>query len=402
MDEPWYIDILSSETYLSLQFYCRSTFPGRQKYQSCAMQIHKSVKIAVIGGSGLIGKRHCDHIKKNESIALLVAIVDPSPAAVEIAKRHNVPLHATVDALLNSSEKPDAAIVCTPNHTHVPLCTQLAQAGVNAILCEKPISTTIASARRLLEVTEQCEVKLLVGHHRRFNPWMIACKDVVDSGVLGQITAVSGLWTTSKPRSYFEGPLSWRASKANGGGVILINFIHEIDLMHHLFGPVLRIHAEKTISRRGPEALDAAEEGAAITLRFESGIVGTFIVSDNVASPHSFEQGTGENPMLPRTDSDVYRIFGTKGTLSFPDMTLSTYEGEPSWEKEIMTKKVMVKDRKVAPFDAQLKHFAAVYRGEEKPSCSGQDGLRALMVCEAIRRAIGCEAGGGTINVENI
>ena len=366
------------------------------------MQSEKPVRIAIIGGSGLIGKRHCEHVVKNHPITELVAIVDPSEAAVDVAKRHNVALYSTIDALLGNPDKPDAVIVCTPNHTHVPLCVKLAQSGIKGILCEKPIGTTIDSARDLIRVAEEHAVKLLIGHHRRFNPWMIACKGLVDAGVLGQITAVSGLWTTIKPSSYFEGPLSWKTSKSNGGGVILINFIHEIDLMHHLFGPVVRIHAEKTISRRAPKDLDAAEEGAVVTLRFESGVVGTFIISDNTASPHSFEQGTGENPMLPRSGSDVYRIFGTKGTLSFPDMTLSTYEGEESWEKEMVQKKVMVKDKHVAPFDTQILHFAAVCRREEEPSCSGHDGLRALMVCEAIRTAIDNEGGGGTINVDEL
>jgi predicted dehydrogenase len=366
------------------------------------MALQTPVKIAVIGGSGYIGKRHCEHIAKNSPITQLVAIVDPSEAAVAVAARYKVRLYRTVDELLSSPDMPHGSIVCTPNHTHVPICKQLASGGVKAILCEKPISTTIASARSLMERAEEHRVKLLVGHHRRFNPWVIACKDVVDSGVLGDITAVSGLWMSSKPAAYFEGPLSWRGNKSQGGGVVLNNFIHEIDLMHHLFGPVVRIHAEKTISRRAPNAMDAAEEGAAVTLRFESGVVGTFIMSDNVSSPHSFEQGTGENPNLPRTGLDVYRIFGTKGTLSFPDMTLSTYEGDASWEKEMVIKKVMVKDRQVAPFDSQLKHFAAVCRGEEEPNCSGEHGLRALVVCEAIRKAIDGEDGGATIRIDEM
>lgn len=365
------------------------------------MGLKTPLRIAVIGGSGLIGMRHCEHVVKNHPVTKLVAIVDPSEAAVDVARQYNVASYPTIDALLESSDKLDAAIVCTPNHTHVPLCTQLAKNGIS-ILCEKPISTTIESAKTLIEVAEEHSVKLLVGHHRRFSPWMIACKDVVNSGVLGQVTAVSGLWTTTKPISYFEGPLSWRASKSNGGGVILINFIHEIDLMHHLFGPVVRIHAEKTISWRHIGTSDAAEEGAAITLRFRSGVVGTFIVSDHVSSPHSFEQGTGENPILPRSGADVYRIFGTEGTLSFPDMTLSKYEGEACWLAKIVQKKITVKDQQMAPFDTQLKHFAAVCRGDEEPSCSGKDGLRALMVCEAIRKAISNKDGGGTVSIDEM
>ena len=171
--------------------------------------------------------------------------------------------------------------------------------------------------------------------------------------------------------------------------------------MHYLFGPVTRIHAEKMISRR-QQNIDSAEEGAVITMRFASGIVGTFLLADNVASPHSFEGGTGENPMLPKTGADVYRIFGTEGTLSVPDMVLSTYEGRKAgWDQTMNVRKVEVENMQVAPFDSQLDHFVKVCRGEAKPSCTGEEGLRALTICEAIRRALDMSGGGGTITIES-
>ncbi len=357
------------------------------------------LKIAVIGGSGLIGKRHCRHISSNPSTQL-IAIVDPSPAAEDVARQHATFLYPSISDLLESPNRPDTAIVCTPNHTHVPLSSQLAEAGIH-VLCEKPISTDIESAQSLIDVAKKHNVKLLVGHHRRFNPYMLATKKILDSSSIGQITAVSGLWTAIKPSSYFADELKWRRSKSSGGGPILLNFIHEIDLMHYLFGPVTRIHAEKTISRR-PQDGDSAEEGAAITMRFVSGVVGTFILSDDVASPHSFEGGTGENPMIPKTGRDVYRILGTEGTLSVPDMMLSTYgDGEASWLRDMSMKRVEVENEHVAPFDSQLNHFVKVCRGEEKPSCTGEEGLRALVVCEAIRRALDMSGGGGTVDIES-
>lgn len=357
------------------------------------------LRIAVVGGSGQIGQRHCQHVVSNPSTELL-AIVDPSPAAVEIAKAFSVKLFPSISALLQSSIHVDAAIVCTPNHTHVPLASELARAGVH-ILCEKPISIDVDSGKSLVLAAKANSVRLLIGHHRRFNPFMLATKQIVDSGVLGEITAVNGLWTTIKPPEYFSGEaLSWRSSRTRGGGTILINFIHEIDLMHYLFGPVARIHAEKTISRRGRQDADSAEEGAAITLSFASGIVGTFLIADNVASPHSFEQGTGENPILPKSGADFYRIFGTKGTLSVPDMTLSYYtNGEASWLNKIDSRQLSVPNAEVAPFDSQLNHFVAVCRGEQEPTCPGEEGLRALAVCEAIRDALSHEDGGATVTM---
>lgn len=359
------------------------------------------VNVAVIGGSGLIGKRHCQHVLASV-LTNLIAIVEPSPQARAIAKSFNTALYPSVDALLQSPHKPDAAIVCTPNHTHVAIAAQLVCAGIH-ILVEKPISNSISDAKALIRLAREHNVGLLVGHHRRFNPYIVAAKRAIDSGTLGHITAVNGVWTTCKPPQYFSGAaLRWRGSRSIGGGVMLINFIHEIDLMHYLFGEVTRIHAEKTISRRQPNEPDAAEEGAAITLRFLSGVVGTFIVSDNVPSPHNFEASTGENPILPRSGMDVYRIFGSEATLSFPDMTRWSYEqGKKGWEHEIKRERLQVGHKDIPPFDRQIEHFAKVAKGLEQPNCSGEDGLRAVVVCEAIRRALDEVGQGGTVDISS-
>lgn len=355
----------------------------------------RRVRIAVVGGSGLIGKRHCQHVADNPR-AIFCAIVDPGPAAAEIAASFQVPLYASVTELLKSSDKPEAAIVCTPNHTHVPVGIQLVEAGVH-ILCEKPISQDAASARTLIEVASKLEAKLLIGHHRRFNPYIIALKKAIDSRLLGQVIAVNALWTTVKPADYFQGQKAWRSNSAHGG-VVLINFIHDIDLMHHLFGPVTRIHAEKTIAQRSQDS-DAVEEGAALTLRFASGVVGTFIVSDNASSPHSFEQGTGENPNLPPTGLDAYRVFGTHGTLSFPDMKWSSYQKtSPSWTDPLTTTTLPVPNKTTAPLAAQLSHFLGVCTSNTPPACSGHEALQALQICEAIRTALTSPTGSGTID----
>ena len=350
------------------------------------------VRIAVVGGTGFIGQRHCQHVAENKSCQL-AAIVDPNPAAAEVAAKYGAPLYSSVADFLVSGNKVDGAIVCTPNHTHVPLAKQLIEAKI-PVLCEKPISADSKSARSLIEAAQDHQVRLLIGHHRRFNRFVVAAKKTINSGVLGDITAVSGLWTAAKPPEYFAGEaFKWRSDSVSGGP-ILINLIHEIDLLQHLLGPVVKVHAERSISRRN---LDSAEEGAAIILRFKSGVVGTFVICDNVASPHNFEQGTGENPAMPRSGLDVYRIFGTKATLSAPDMVLSSYGNTAASWLEIMTiQKVEVENVDVPPLESQLKHFVAVCRNEEEPKCSGEDGLQALLVCEAVRGALNGADGGGS------
>jgi len=221
-----------------------------------------------------------------------------------------------------------------------------------------------------------------VGHHRRFNRYSLAAKRALDAGRIGKVVAVNGLWMAYKPASYFEAPTEWR--KGRTGGPILINLIHEVDLLQFLLDPIVRVYAEATPSQRGHEA----EEGAAVILRFASGAVGTFLLCDITPSPHWFESGTGENPLFPKKGLDFYRIFGTEGSLSVPDMARWSYDvAEKSWTADLSVESIEVGDAP-EPFALQTEHFARVVRGEEMHSCSGVDGLRALAVCEAVKLAM--------------
>lgn len=160
--------------------------------------------------------------------------------------------------------------------------------------------------------------------------------------------------------------------------------IHDVDLLQFMLGPIVRVTIEETTKQRS----FAAEEGAAILFRFASGAVGTFILSDAVPSPHSFEQGTGENPAFPKSGQDVYRIFGSEATLSVPDMVRWSYDGkgEKSWNK--MLTRTTLETSEATPFDLQVAHLARVVRGEETPVCDGEAALSALIVCDAIRAAL--------------
>ncbi|PVH99102.1 NAD(P)-binding protein [Periconia macrospinosa] len=336
------------------------------------------IKIAIVG-TGLIGPRHAEAVA-NQPDAQLSCIVDSNPIAAEaVARKFNCPWFTSVEDMLASQEhRPNAALVCTPNHTHVAVSKSLLEGGIH-VLCEKPISVDIETGKELVFDIETSQTQLLIGHHRRFNRYVLAAKPVISS--LGKVVAVSGLWTIYKPPEYFEAPTEWR--RLSTAGPILINLIHEIDILHYWFGPIVRVFAEQTASQRG----HAAEEGAAITLRFSSGIVGTFILADAVVSPHNFESGTGENPMIPGVGRDCYRVFGSEASFSFPDMTRWSYTGQRSWTETISSECTDVPETRV-PFELQIEHFVKVVKGEQIPGCTGRDGLRAVMVCEAIKRSM--------------
>ncbi|KAK0662715.1 Inositol 2-dehydrogenase [Lasiodiplodia hormozganensis] len=348
----------------------------------------RPVRIAVIG-TGLIGPRHAKAVIQDAN-AVLTCIVDPSPAAQEVAAALQTPLYPSVQAMLSSPHRPDVGIVCTPNHTHVPVSTELLSGGVH-VLCEKPISVDIAGGQALVDHAAARGLHLLTGHHRRFNPFVTAVKRILDTNSLGNITAISGLWTLFKPSPYFDPPTAWRRS-AESGGPVLINLIHDIDVLHYLLGPIKTVAAFEAVKRRGHDA----EEGGAILLHFESGVVGTFVLSDAVVSPHAFELGTGENPLFPPTGEDIYRIFGTEATLSVPDLKRWSYaQGtQKSWQNKMTQETLSLndllseKERLKVPFELQVDHLVQVVRGEASPICSGADGLAAVRVAEAVRKAL--------------
>lgn len=293
----------------------------------------------------------------------------------------SVPFFSSIQQILETGCRPDAAIVCTPNSTHVPVSQELFAAGIH-VLVEKPIATDLESGRQLLLAAEAAGKHLLVGHHRRFNPYVTATKRALEQGSIGRLIAISGLWATCKPDSCFLPPTDWRA-KSGTGGPILINLIHEVDILQYLMGPIVRVHAEQALSQRG----HAAEERAAILMRFASGVVGTFILSDATPSMHNFESGTGENPMIPQAGKDLYRIFGSEGTLSVGDMKLSSYgDAAKSWSNSLQEQTIPVGSE--VPFDEQVRNFVRVVQGIAEPRCTGEDCLQALVVCDAVRRAL--------------
>ncbi|KAJ7130397.1 hypothetical protein C8R44DRAFT_613664 [Mycena epipterygia] len=332
----------------------------------------------------LIGLRHTQHCL-DEPLVTLSGIIEPTSTGKVLAETHGVPYFASVDELLAARAAGrvavDGAILATPNPTHVPLAIQLMHAGVD-VLVEKPMSTDIETGRRLVAAAAETRSKILVGHHRRFNPHIVAAKRLLDAGTLGRVLAVQGLWTTLKPPAYFEPPTAWRG-EAKTGGVILINLVHDLDLMRYLLGDVVRVYCEKGASTRGT----SVEETGALTMVFASGAVGTFVFSDAVVSPHNFEAATGENPMIPYKGENVYTFLGTKGTASFPELKVHRYKPGGAWTDKFVTEPSPDVDA-VPPFTRQLQHFARVCRGQEEPDCSELEALKTIILVEAVKESM--------------
>lgn len=333
-----------------------------------------------VAGAGLIGRRHIELIG-TEPRCELAAIVDPAPQASALADTLGVPAYPSLGDLL-ASRRPDGVIVATPNRLHLPHGTTCVSAGV-PVLLEKPVAQTVDEAEALLEAAEAADAPLLVGHHRRHNPILARAREVVQSGQLGQIVAVTGSAIFYKPDGYFdEGP--WR--REVGGGPILVNMIHEVDDLRFLCGDIESVQVTTSNRVRG----FPVEDTVAMTFRFASGALGTFLLSDTAVSALSWEQTSGENKSYPNyPDEDCYVIAGTQGSLSVPTMRVRRQHGESSWWEP--TEDSVVEVRRSDPLAVQLQHFCDVINRTAEPLVSGRDATESLRVTQAIVEAAATE-----------
>ena len=341
-----------------------------------------NVRIAV-AGAGQIGKRHVEMIVKSTACTLS-ALVDPVATAADYARSLGVPLYRSL-AELFAHARPDGVVLATPNQLHVDQALECIAAGL-PVLVEKPVAHTLNAGVRLCEAAEAANVPVLVGHHRRHSAIMAKAVEVIASGVLGRIVAVTGtvLFYKAENEGYFDGASSWR--REPGGGPILLNMIHEVGNMRSLCGEIVAVQAFTSSATRKY----AVEDTAAIALRFASGALGTFLLSDTAASDRSWEHTSGEDPRYAKAhtdEDDCYLVAGTFGSLAIPTMRLQRYAtaADQSWHKALA--KSVIALEAADPLERQMAHFADVIRGKVKPLVSARDGLQNLRVVDAIVEA---------------
>ena len=188
-------------------------------------------------GLGHIGKRHAQSIiaHPGASISHLADIRSQEECgALDMADSIN--WFTSLNALLKSDNLPDVVSVCTPNGFHSDQAIELLHAGVHVVL-EKPISLSVADAKRVLEAAENTGKKVFCVMQNRFAPPSQWLKGLVDSGDLGQIRQVHIQCFWNRDDRYYEKG-GWRGTLELDGGPLFTQFSHFIDVMYWIFGSI--------------------------------------------------------------------------------------------------------------------------------------------------------------------
>ena len=328
-------------------------------------------KIAVVG-IGLMGSQHLKAINDSKK-AVLHSIVDINEKSRDHAKKFKVPFFKNSSALIKHN-KPDAVIVATPNQFHEKHTISFLNAKI-PVLLEKPISSNIEKAKKIISSSKKNKTNLLIGYHRRHNSIATKVKNKIIKGKLGKIVSVNVMCWLYKNKEWFKE--KWRIKK--GGGPLGINLVHDIDLICYLLGPVVYVQAFSSNKIRKYKV----EDTAIVNFIFKSGVLGTLSVSDTIVSPWSYELTAGENPAYPVTDQSAYYIGGTKSSIQFPNYKEWFNKNERSWWKKIYHQDASTRDSRYTLVN-QIDHLCDVVEGKAKPKVTGNDGLQSLKIFAAI------------------
>jgi len=320
------------------------------------------VGVALIG-AGMIAKTHVAALSAAQDVAQLKTIVSRRPERAQyLAEFYDGPPFGFSSELTAVAADPSIpmAIVATPPSVRKEVIEGLAKTGTH-ILLEKPVGRTVEEALEVVRICEREGVALgvLFQHRMRAPAKAAACH--VASGALGKLGLVEinvPLW---RAQSYYD-ELGRGTYARDGGGVMITNAIHSIDLALSLTGPVTRVQAMAATS---PLHRMEAEDFAVAGLKFACGAVGSFVAS-TAMYPHRTEviRLHFENGSL-RIDKDALEVSWRDGPSRFEAQTDAT-------------------DGKHKGHQAVIEDFVDAIRTGRKPMVTGREALVSHQLIEAI------------------
>ena len=259
------------------------------------------IKFGIIG-CGLISNWHADAILKIDEAELIGATDVSEKSRKAFSEKYKINAYNSVEELLASDV--DVVSICTPSGLHAPLAVKVANAGKH-IIVEKPMAITLEQADEIIEACEKNGVKASIISQMRFTPALQKLKKAVDSNLLGKLVSGDMYMKFFRSQEYYD-QSGWRGTwKMDGGGALMNQGIHGVDLLCYVMGPVKTVHGfTRTLARK-----IEVEDTAAAILEYANGALGVI-------------QGTTSiYPGLPRK----LEVSGDKGTIILEEDSIAKW-----------------------------------------------------------------------------
>jgi UDP-N-acetyl-2-amino-2-deoxyglucuronate dehydrogenase len=263
----------------------------------------EKINFAIIG-CGRIAQRHAEHINKYGNLLAVCDIVQEK--AVTIAEKYNAIAYTDIDTLLQTELKIDVVAICSPNGLHASHAIKALNSGFH-VICEKPIALNIDDCGLMIMAAEKNNKRLFAIKQNRFNPPVVAVKEIIDNNKLGKINSIQLSCFWNRNEDYYRD--SWKGTKILDGGTLFTQFSHFIDLLYWLIGDIKRVNAYgKNFIHK--DIIEFEDTGVVI-LEFLNGAIGTINYTVNSYSKNM------EGSLI---------IFGDKGTVKIGGQYLNELE----------------------------------------------------------------------------
>jgi len=212
----------------------------------------------------------------------------------------------------------DAVHICTPHYLHPIMAIDAANAGVN-VFCEKPVSIQYDDAQRMIDAAKNNGVALGVCFQNRYNPGSRLIRSALKSGRLGAVTSVRARLNWYRPDSYFSSA-AWRGTlEQEGGGVVINQAIHTLDLIRYLVGDDVAF-VDATVSNRAHPTIEVEDEAVGL-IGFKNGVKASFyfMIYDDCDAPVELEI---------RCTNGVASIMGSSAQVKYNDGTIECADGQ--------------------------------------------------------------------------
>lgn len=263
----------------------------------------------------------------------------------------------------------DLVAIGTPSGVHAEQAIAAVEHGLH-VLVEKPVDISTARVDALIAAAERSRVKVGVFFQDRLKPDVARLKELVDSGRLGMPILVSGRVKWHRPPEYY-GDSRWRGTWAlDGGGALMNQGIHTVDVVQWLMGPVARVSARTATRLHRIEV----EDTAVAVLEFASGALGVL------------EAATSVYPGYPRR----IELTGSEGTAILDGDSLVTLDLRGAQEGSVTKEAaptVSASTAVVADASAHrriLEDFIAAIESNRPPACDAREGRKSVAIVEAI------------------
>lgn len=328
----------------------------------------------------MIAKFHAKAIQAMNGGKLGAIYARNPEKASALGKEFNCKSYSNLDEFLND-ETIEIVTIATPSGAHLEPTIAAAEAGKH-IICEKPLEVTPDRISKMIEVCEKEKVTLAGIFNRRFNPAVEALKNAVEKGRFGRLTLVDAQIKWFRTQEYYDSG-QWRGTwELDGGGALMNQSVHTIDLLLYFVGNVKRVSA--TMACLTHENIEVEDTAVAI-LEFENGARGV------VQGSTSCWSSTGHPAEI--------QLCGSEGSVFIQDEKFRVWDFKnPNSEDEEIKKNLMsgsekglgANDPGAINFLGHQRNFEDVVEAIEtgrKPLITGEEAMKSVVLIDAIYRS---------------